>query len=290
MNTKWQCATAAVTGARHQRDARNGQDAVGAWLGADAAAIVVCDGCSAGAGSELGARLGAQLVIGALARRLARGAAAGDEATWCGVRDEVGGALARVIEQCGAIGACDREAALRESFLFTIVAAAVTRDEVAVWALGDGAYATLGTSSPAEARVLGPFADNAPPYVAYDLLGEPRAADLRVVPASGCSGVVIATDGVADLIACADEREAGDAGDDDGDDDPHRREHRAAAAAVLAGFATPALARPDALRRKLALLARRGETIDWDARRVVRVPAPLQDDCAVAALRWELAS
>jgi len=277
MNTNWKLTTAAVAGARHQRAARNGQDAVASWLGADAAAIVVCDGCSAGAGSEMGARLGAQLVTGALARRLAGGAAAGDEAMWRGVRAETVASLALLLERLGPalesgsgrsrLGDL-REDALRDGFLFTIVAAAVTRDEVAVWALGDGAYA-LGTSS----RVLGPFADNAPPYLGYDLLGEPHEAHLCVVPAS-CGSVVIATDGVVDLIEAGTEHEH-----------PHDRAGR-----VLRTLAAPALARPDALRRHLALLARSGERIDWDARRVVRTPAPLQDDCAVASLRWELPS
>ena len=279
MNTNWKLTTAAVAGARHQRAARNGQDAVASWLGADAAAIVVCDGCSAGAGSEMGARLGAQLVTGALARRLAGGAAAGDEAMWRGMRAETVASLALLLERLGPelesgngrtrLGAV-LENALRDGFLFTIVAAAVTRDEVAVWALGDGAYA-LGTSS----RVLGPFADNAPPYLAYDLLGEPHAAHLRVESAS-CGSVVIATDGVVDLI------EAGTAREHESESDRTGQ--------VLSALAAPALTRPDALRRHLALLARSGERIDWDARRVVRTPAPLQDDCAVASLRWELPS
>ncbi len=257
MDTNWNLATAAVTGARHLRAARNGQDAVAAWLGADAAAIVVCDGCGSGASSEVGARLGAQLVIGALARRLGTGAAAGDDALWRAVRADTVAALAQLIERFAPDA---REDALRASFLFTIVAAAVTRDAAAVWALGDGAY-TLGGS----ARVLGPFADNAPPYLAYDLLGEPSAAHVRVAPAS-CGSVVIATDGVVDLVGDAD------------------------AAPILTAFASPALARPDALRRHLAVLARGDERIDWDARRIVRAPAPLQDDCAIAALRWELPS
>jgi hypothetical protein len=252
MNTKWQLATAAVTGARHLRAARNGQDAVSAWLGDDAAAVVVCDGCGSGASSELGALLGARLVMGALARRLARGAAAGDEATWRGVRDEVAGELAQVLERLGG----DRDEALGDALLFTIVAAAVTRDEVAVWALGDGAYALIGASP--RVRVLGPFADNAPPYLAYDLVGDAREARLEVVSATSCTGVVVATDGASDLSE------------------------------PLEGLA--ALMKPDALRRKLAVLARSDEQIDWDERRVVRTPAVLQDDCAVAALRWTVPS
>ena len=45
------------------------------------------------------------------------------------------------------------------------------------------------------------------------------------------------------------------------------------------------LAHADALRRRLTLLARSGEQIDWAARRVVRTPAALQDDGAVAWAR-----
>ena len=61
---------AAVTGARHLRVGRNGQDAAAAWSAEHAAAVIVCDGCSGGASSEVGARLGALLAIRMLAARL----------------------------------------------------------------------------------------------------------------------------------------------------------------------------------------------------------------------------
>src|SRR5690349_14434049 len=93
MNTM-SSASAAVSGARHLRVGRNGQDAAAAWVGDSAGAIVVCDGCSAGASSEVGARLGAQLVIAALAARLGRGARPG--AVWSGVRNELADALDRL--------------------------------------------------------------------------------------------------------------------------------------------------------------------------------------------------
>ena len=43
-------------------------------------------------------------------------------------------------------------------------------------------------------------------------------------------------------------------------------------------------ANPDALRRRLAVLARTDEKIDWEARRVLRTPARVQDDCAIGVL------
>lgn len=229
---------AAVTGARHALVARNGQDAAAAWTGDDAAAVVVCDGCSAGASSEVGARLGAGLVVRGLATRLAAGVRPSDPALWTAVRAEVGAVLAELVARLPG-------ESIHDCLLFTIVAAAARDDDAAVWVLGDGAFCVGGAT-----RVLGPFDDNQPPYLGYDLLGAPRAAHFEVV---GPGPIVIATDGVCEL--------------------------------ELARFATAKLAsHPDALRRELAVLARRPERIDWDDRRVVRTPAVLQDDGAVGVI------
>ncbi|HEX7840735.1 MAG TPA: protein phosphatase 2C domain-containing protein, partial [Kofleriaceae bacterium] len=203
-------AWAAVTGARHLRVARNGQDAAAAWAGAGMGAVVVCDGCSAGAGSEVGARLGAQLVIAQLAARLSDGER--PRALWSGVRAQVVAALGRLARAMPG----DPAAVIREHFLFTIVAAAVAGDEACVWAIGDGAYAFRVERTPGGApdmpdvrdrsaevardplHVLGPFADNQPPYLAYDLLGMPTAAHLDVRDARA-GQIVVATDGAAEL-------------------------------------------------------------------------------------------
>jgi hypothetical protein len=248
MDTMIRTAGAVVAGARHQRAARNGQDGVAMWTGDDAAVVVVCDGCSSGASSEVGARLGATLFARAVAARLQAGESPCSPALWSGARADVIATLAALLERMPG----DRAQAISELFLFTVVAAAATHDAAAVWAVGDGAY-SFGDHT----RVLGPFADNAPPYLAYDLLGDPRPAHLELAPA-GWTSIVIATDGATDL------------------DGP---EHG------LERFAAPELvAHPDGLRRRLALLARTGERIDWDERRVVRTPALLQDDCAIGVL------
>jgi len=236
-------ASAAVTGARHLKLARNGQDAAASWVGEGAGAVVVCDGCGSGASSEVGARLGAQLVIGAIAARLTRGERPGE--LWDGVRAEVVAVLGRLADALPG----DRAAAIHGHLLFTVVAAAVAGDQVGVWAIGDGAYA-LGD----RVQVLGPFADNQPPYLGYDLLGAPERAHVAAGDAR-VGSVMVATDGAAelDLAGVTDDR---------------------------------TLAHPDGLRRRLAVLARGGERIDWDARRIVRTPAALQDDAAIAVLRW----
>jgi hypothetical protein len=235
---------AAVSGARHLRMARNGQDAAATWVGDGAGAIVVCDGCGSGASSEVGARLGAQLVIAAVAARLRGGER--PSALWGGVRAQVAALLGQLAEAMPG----DRATAIRDHFLFTIVAAAACGDEVFVWAIGDGAYATGD-----RVRVLGPFADNQPPYLAYDLLAMPQPARLEAIDA-GAGSVAVATDGAAEL-----------------------------GLSEILDDAT--LAHGDGLRRRLAVLARSGERVDWEARRIVRAPAALQDDGAIAVLRWQ---
>jgi hypothetical protein len=276
MNTKG-VASAAVTGARHLRVPRNGQDAAATWLsnGLDAGssregtssregvssregmslprgsltdncgAIVVCDGCSAGASSEVGARLASQLVIAELEKRLPT--ARPDEAMWSAIREAVATQIGRIVERMPD----DRVVALHEHFLFTIVAAAWRGDEVAVWALGDGAYA-LGD----QVRTLGPFEDNRPPYLAYDLLGEPQRAHFVLTDAA-CGRALVATDGIAEI-----------------------------GFEPFLGDIDRYFANPDALRRELVIRARGTERVDWYERRIERRPAALQDDGAIALMRW----
>jgi hypothetical protein len=333
-------ASAVVTGARHLRSSRNGQDAAVTLVAGEVAVAVVCDGCSSGASSEVGARLGATLVARALIARLVRGEQPSEPAMWTAVRTEVA-AMLRLLAEDNALALVDSsnavdtnhariaaadtsssvrpadvfvaadasssvrpadvfvaadasssvrpadvfvaadasssvrpadvfvadamatlararslaadamDAFVRDHLLFTIVAAAITRDEAAVWAIGDGAYVVDG-----ETQALGPFANNEPPYLAYDLYGDARPAHFQVL-APGTRTIVIATDGALDLSA-------GELG-------------KFAAARFLA--------HPDALRRQLAILARPEERIDWDERRVLRTPAPLQDDCAIAIVQ-----
>jgi hypothetical protein len=222
--------------------------------------------------SEVGARLGVTLFARALAARLHQGACVTSVETWSAVRADVVWALWQLLDAMTAVrdetrrpaevtGIDVRERAIHDMFLFTIVAAAATRDGAAVWALGDGAYSFARTgvgAPPSQTRVLGPFPDNAPPYLGYDLLGDAPDACFEVAPA-GCGAIVIATDGALDLDL----------------DHPLGRYAR-----------DEYLEHPDKLRRELSLLARAQERIDWDERRVVRTPAVLQDDCAIGVLRW----
>jgi hypothetical protein len=181
-------------------------------------------------------------------------------------------------------------AMLRECFLFTIVAAAITRDGAAVWALGDGGFAIDGVTTR-----IGPFENNEPPYLAYNLLGDTfqrsntrgdtgqdtrcdtrhntrgdsgdgvrdGASEAYFVTVPGARTIVVATDGAVELVDALPALEGN----------------------VACFGAARYLAHPDALRRDLARFARAEERIDWREQRVVRTPALLQDDCAIAVLQ-----
>jgi Protein phosphatase 2C len=242
MNTNM--AAASVIGARHQRAGRNGQDAAVVVTGEGVAIAVVCDGCSSGASSEVGARLGAMVFAQKLRARLEAGECVRERSVWEATRAEVAALLATAIGTNKIIDARD----VHDHLLFTIVAAAITHEGAAVWALGDGAYAV-----DAHTCVLGPFTNNEPPYLAYDLLGTAATAHFEVFDRA--ARIVLATDGIEDL-----ERDFG-------------------------VFAAPELvAHPDGLRRRLSQLARGDDRIDWREQRVIRTPALLQDDLAIAIL------
>jgi hypothetical protein len=98
-----------------------------------------------------------------------------------------------------------REAVVRQTLLFTVVGLVLTPDALTVFGLGDGLYAV----NDAVVR-LGPFPDNAPPYLGYALL--PGAAEnpglrLRVLhqaPTAGVRSAALGTDGAIDLAEAAD--------------------------------------------------------------------------------------
>ncbi|HEY4059224.1 MAG TPA: protein phosphatase 2C domain-containing protein [Kofleriaceae bacterium] len=301
MNTKsLRVSSAAVTGARHLRDARNGQDAavsavVALPLGKravdvvgsgsrSAAVVVVCDGCGSGASSEVGARLGARAVLGAITRRLAGQRAelhskldamrldvtsldvtsldattlgvttldvtSLDENFWRAVRADVVAFLGDIARRLPG----QLEDVVHDYLLFTIVAAVVIDETAYVWAIGDGAYAIDGM-----VRELGPFANNQPPYIAYDLIGTPAVA--HTATARVRASVLVATDGSAEM-----------------------RTRDELSIARMSRDPAAFVSNPDALRRFLTKQAKSEERIDWTAQRVIRTPAALQDDGAIGLI------
>jgi hypothetical protein len=241
-------AGGSVTGRHHRRLDRPSQDAWATAQGAGVVVAAVCDGCGSGRRSEVGAVLGAQLWVRAVVDAVAAGASVEDPRLWSAARARVVEAIAGVL---AALGGDDDRRALVDHALFTSLVAAMAPGGAAVYAVGDGLVAIDD-----DVRVLGPFADDQPPYIGYDLVGADPVATLFT--ACDAQTIALASDGARDLT---------------GDD-------------LAALWRDPRFVRnPDAIRRHLAVLNR--ETVHVDAERgtVVRGGQPLGDDTTVVVLR-----
>ena len=216
----FQSAAGSIVGAAHLRAGRNGQDGFAILRGDECTIAVVTDGCGSSPHSEVGAKLGAHIVARALL-----------EGTASRITDSLR-EIARSFDD-------DIDRAIRDYFLFTIVAAVITPDQTTILSAGDGLFSINGDTT-----TLGPFDGNAPPYLAYgDVPLEVHAS----VPTADVDTLLLATDGASRIT--------------DG----------------LQTFWTDerVFHNPDALRRKLFVLTRPGRaTLDDDTTIVVlrRVP------------------
>ena len=222
---KWQLIGGSFLGSAHARLGRNNQD--GFALGRCAAGLVavVTDGCSAGRFSEVGAQIGARLLAKAIISRQARGedpTTAAGIAGWLCTLQRLLGAFASALGSKGA----DHDSAFRDPeviadyLLFGFLVAIVTPQTALIAGIGDGLWGVNGSL-----QVLDPGPDNAPPYAAYALLPELRAAlggalNLRVHyrgPSAELQTLIIASDGAHALQRHAEKklrsgREAGGVG------------------------------------------------------------------------------
>ena len=190
-----------VTGRDHRRAERDGQDGHAVVITDDVVAGIVTDGCSSGRASEIGARVGAAW-LAALIEPAFRGVdePAGARAAAATVtralldRLEL---LARSFDPAGHVSA----ARVDQSLLFGFLAAVVTPVTTIVFGIGDGIVVVDGTIT-----VIDPGPENAPPYLAYALLGgggaraglEPRIHFAGTT--AGVEAVAVATDGAAPLV------------------------------------------------------------------------------------------
>ncbi|HVF84930.1 MAG TPA: protein phosphatase 2C domain-containing protein [Abditibacteriaceae bacterium] len=206
----WQFAAGSVQGRHHRTTGRNNQDALCWMRDGDNTVAVVCDGCGSGEHSEVGAQIGARIVTQALIRALNESDLDEDNANQ-DVADVLekarGEILDRVLDLAQAMGD-NLTQTLCEYFLFTIVGVCITRRQAVYFSLGDGLIFVNG-----EKISLGPFPNNAPPYLAYGLMTTSLAQNCpqilrfqinRVLPMEELQSFLIGTDGVQDLVDAAD--------------------------------------------------------------------------------------
>lgn len=214
MDHIFEIAAGGVLGADHAQSGRNSQDSYYILTRPDHIIAIACDGCSSGTDNEVGAKIGARLVAQSVSAqatsmisRVSQTSLSDvltDAGFWERIRQDVlaqlrvlalqmGGSLSEVVERY---------------FLFTVVGTLLTEHVSVFFALGDGVVFVNGTSHP-----LGPFPNNAPPYLGYGLVKTSQdfgAAGLsfkvvRALSTQYLQSFLIGTDGAEHLIV-AEER------------------------------------------------------------------------------------
>ena len=242
----WEVAGGSVIGSAHRRCDRANQDSWTLERRERALVGVLADGCGSAPNSQVGAWLGARIWAQATHELLETGLSPDDPELWRQVCERSLGRLRAVTDAlCGPV-----EASVGEALLFTLVGFVLTPSRLVVHAIGDGLVCLDGRTT-----ALGPFPNNAPPYLGYGLLGTtPRVEIVHAVDAADFERLVIASDGAEEL--------------EDLDS--------LAASSVLA--------RPHTLGRTLARINRERLEIDWNIERVEHSRGRLRDDTTVIAL------
>lgn len=233
---------------------RNNQDGVCWRHFGNFAAAVVADGCGSGKSSELGAALAAKLLVSSIEReysslcRRGGGAPILSDAFFERVRLHLLAQIQLLARELTPSGGSFTET-IAEHFLFTVVAAVLTPDELVCVSNGDGVIAVNG-----RVMQLGPFAGNMPPYLCYALVDSPFGTRPELLslqnrvrmPIGEVDSLLVGSDGVGDLINA----------------EPRLIPGRPDEVGPLSQFweDDQYFQNPDALRRKLAILnsTRRG--------------------------------
>jgi hypothetical protein len=256
LSSQFEYACGSIIGRNHVLASKNNQDALRIILWDNFMTAVVCDGCGSGKHSEVGAKLGTLMVTDAIADLLHQGLAISEPDFWNVLKIN----LLQKVKAFVEISTNEAQESVMEFvnnyLLFTIVGLVITPSETVSFSMGDGAIAVNGklTQIPA-------YPDNAPPYLAYGLY-RPDAVSFEIrdrIPTSELESILIATDGIDDLIAVEEVRQ-------------FWQEDRY-------------FKNPDAIRRKLAMLNREEVKPDWQKRELIKRSGVLSDDTSLIVIR-----
>ena len=248
-------AIGSIIGRNHVLAGKNNQDAYQIIANEKFIIAVVCDGCGSGKHSEVGAKLGARLVIAEISNLLNQEGNQDSEISNPEFWNLVKLNLLQQLKDFVVLANGDMEF-VNDYLLFTILGAVITDLETVTFSMGDGAIAINGKFTE-----IPPYADNAPPYLAYGLY-KPEALNFEIrdrLPTSELESLLIATDGIDDLVKVEDINQ-------------FWQEDRY-------------FKNPDAIRRKLAMLNREEAKPDWHKREMVKRSGVLSDDTSLVVIR-----
>lgn len=178
-------AAGSVAGTSHQRAGRNSQDGFAFERRGDVIVAVVTDGCGSAKHSEVGAKAGARIAARALLD-------VAESREW----DRAAASIVASLRSFGSMLGDDARSVAEEFLLFTIVAAVITPGQTTILSAGDGVYAING-----ERCVIGPFDNNAPPYLGYAVFDgtEARLVVEHELATPRVESIALATDGATAL-------------------------------------------------------------------------------------------
>ena len=193
----------------------NNQDAVCVFQCQQITIAMVADGCGSGSHSEVGAQLGVKLLTKAILDNLVYLLNKPNAQTLQYVLDRARqDTLAQISVMAKAMGGSFTET-ISNYFLFTVLGVLITKDFTAIFGIGDGVYVINGQRFVMERFALSEKKQNSPPYMCYALTGSevldkfPQYRHFVVHQffyTQNLASVMIATDGVEDLIAAVQEK------------------------------------------------------------------------------------
>lgn len=179
MRKTFEVASGTVIGKLHTASGRNNQDSFSTIHTDDFLIGVVSDGCGSEPDSEVGSKLGCQMLAEIISRRMDLFQNSGLKITeiltpkfWDNAEEEL---CSRLKHLSGMLG----KNAVANFFLFTLVGFVMAKTESLFFSLGDGIIIING-----EITIIGPFPENAPPYLGYNILATDQinpALDLKTL-------------------------------------------------------------------------------------------------------------
>ena len=265
----FQLAAGSVMGADHARISRPNQDAYKVVNTPNLIAAVVCDGCGDlnCAHSEFGSRFGAEFIASALIHGYI--GAENHAELLTSVHSAV---LTEISQTSKCLGSYSLDSTCRDFFLFTTVGCLIDQHIATFFGMGDGTLYINGE----KLGGLGPFPDNAPPYLTYGLWPSPPQECLaftihRQIPTSELYSFLIGSDGVSDIEAS------------EGFKVPNQRSE----VGPISQFWTDELyfLNNERVNQRLRLMNTEHTSVDWAAKRLDKHHALLMDDTTLVSGR-----
>lgn len=214
----FEMAAGTTIGSMHRQLDKSNQDAYGLVQRPDMLIGIVCDGASKGfrgpmgdwTHSEVGAQLSTRWLLSLVQTYCTRFMQRPHELSedspfpyWEDIRQE----LIQLVELCAVHMDGNMVERIVDYFLCTVLGVMVTPYGICTFSIGDGVFILNG-----DVQTIGPFPDNKPPYAAYALTGS-EVTDARsdllsfsvnYLPLSQLESLVVATDGLGDLLGIGD--------------------------------------------------------------------------------------